>query len=106
MSYATLAVTQKATPAPWIPIAAVSIALVPARSAQPAARAWGMLVMSAFDLFRGDLCYKLGLKLPRSVEKEREMWLLFSQAMVYRSTNAAGRLTIFRPHESESMEQK
>jgi hypothetical protein len=57
---------------------------------------WGALVMSAFDLYRGDLCKKLGLKMPPTISEEREMWTLMSQVMGYRSKEVADRVSRFR----------
>jgi hypothetical protein len=99
LTYFVLAILYKSLPYPWVPIVAIVAAIIAAGWAREMARGWGMLVMSAFDLFRGDLCRKLGFSMPRSVEKEREMWQLVSQVMVYRQRQAADRLTQYRVHE-------
>jgi hypothetical protein len=80
----------------WIPVVALAVAFVAWRLALIAAGEWGNLVMSAFDLFRGDLCKKLGLKMPQTLQEEREMWTLMSQTMVFRHRQAAERLSGFR----------
>jgi hypothetical protein len=84
------------SPEPWIPVLALAMAFVAWRGALVATGQWGMLVMSSFDLFRGDLCKKLGLKMPQTLQEEREMWTLMSQTMVYRHKQAAERLSRFR----------
>jgi hypothetical protein len=84
------------TPYRWIPVATLVIAFVSARGAFMATTEWGMLFMSAFDLYRGELCKKLGLRMPRSVQDERVMWLAFSQMVVYRSKEATDRLSRYR----------
>jgi hypothetical protein len=83
-------------PRPWILAVALVIAVGAARGARALVGEWGTLVMSAFDLFRGDLCKKLGLKMPPTTSKEREMWTLMSQVMGYRSREVADQLSRFR----------
>jgi len=68
-----------------------------AKLAQSAAFGWGELVKGAFDLYRGELCKQLGFEMPRSIEREREMWTPICQAMLYRSPAVARQFTIFRP---------
>jgi hypothetical protein len=94
--YAALSVTEDMAPRPWIPAVALVIALGAAHGARALVGEWGALVMSAFDLFRSDLCKKLGLKMPPTIGEEREMWTLMSQLMGYRSREAADRLSRFR----------
>jgi len=57
---------------------------------------YGRYVKSAFDLYRKELADALGLDLPRSPQKEREMWTDVSRVMIYRSAPAWDRLTIYR----------
>jgi hypothetical protein len=100
--YGVLFAAKGLVPQPWIPAVALLIAFFAANGARAAAGQWGALVMSAFDLFRGDLCKKLGLKMPSTITKEREMWQLMSQVMTYRSQEAADRLSHFRDTAGES----
>ena len=88
------------SPERWIPVVALAVAFVAWRGALIAAGEWGNLVMSAFDLFRGDLCKKLGLKMPQTLREEREMWTLMSQTMVFHHKQAAERLSEFRDRGS------
>jgi hypothetical protein len=94
--YALLAALDRSLPSPWIPFVAVAVAFGAARSAGQAAYNWGVLVTSSFDLFRENLATMLGLKLPRTIEREREMWQTASQVWVYRSDKAAKKLDAFR----------
>jgi hypothetical protein len=84
------------SPEPWIPILALAVAFAAWRGALVATGEWGMLVMSSFDLFRGDLCKKLGLKMPQTLQEEREMWTLMSETMGYRDKQSADLLSRFR----------
>ena len=94
--YGALYAAKGLAPQPWIPAVALLIAFFAANGARAAAGEWGAFVMSAFDLFRGDLCKKLGLKMPSTIDEEREMWQLMSQVMVYRSKEVADKLSRFR----------
>lgn len=80
----------------WIPAAAAAIAFFAAHGAHSVAQSWGILVTSAFDLFRSDLCRSLGFKMPTSIEEERELWQGLSQVWTYRSAEIAARLNKFR----------
>jgi hypothetical protein len=79
-------------------VCGVFSAILAAKSAQSAAAQWGELVKGAFDLYRGDLCRQLGFQLPRSIEKERQMWAPICRTMIYRQARYADQFTIFRPH--------
>jgi hypothetical protein len=94
--YGALSGTKGTVPMLWIPVVALVIAFGAARGARALVGEWGALVMSAFDLFRGDLCKKMGLKMPPTIGEEREMWTLMSQVMGYRSREVADRLSRFR----------
>lgn len=83
-------------PIPWFPLVAITVAVAAAAGARSAARSWGMFVMGSFDLYRGDLCRKLGLQLPDSVEKERQLWYSINQLWLYRSPQFHERLVEFR----------
>jgi len=85
--YAVLAAPAFGTPSWWIPAlwvgaGVVVMALSSYRSRQ-AAMQWGELVKASFDLFLPDLAAKLGLELPSSREKEREMWNAFTVAVLF-----------------------
>lgn len=100
--YACLALAGRSLPVfPFLPAAAMVVALLAAFFARQMVYGWGALVMSVFDLYRKDLADKMGLKLPRSVEKEREMWDLVGKMMIYRSADSAQKLTQFRKHEQD-----
>jgi hypothetical protein len=94
--YIALAASNRVLPATWVPIACLIGALVAANFATATVRDWGMLVMSAFDLFRGDLAKKLGLTLPSSFEEERQMWVFVSQVMEFRSKEVTDLLARYR----------
>jgi hypothetical protein len=94
--YGVLFAVKGPGPRPWIAAAAVLVAVIAARGAHAVVGEWGALVMSAFDLFRGDLCKKLGLKMPPTIGEEREMWNLMSDLMGLRYRKAADRLSRFR----------
>ena len=72
-------------------------AILAAKYAQGAAAQWGELVKGAFDLYRGDLCRQLGFELPRSIERERQMWAPICRTMIYRQARYADQFTVFRP---------
>jgi hypothetical protein len=72
-------------------------AILVAKSAQSAAAQWGELVKGAFDLYRGELCRQLGFELPRSIERERQMWAPICRTMIYRQSRYANEFTVFRP---------
>jgi hypothetical protein len=80
-----------------IAISGALSAIFAAKSAQGAAAQWGELVKGAFDLYRGDLCRQLGFELPRSIERERQMWAPICRTMIYRQSRYAEQFTTFRP---------
>ncbi|MDM8519782.1 hypothetical protein QUF64_07025 [Anaerolineales bacterium HSG6] len=53
-------------------------------SAKNAAILWGYWVKASFDVFIPELRQKLELPKPATREAEREMWVKFSQAIIYR----------------------
>jgi hypothetical protein len=57
--------------------------LAPLR-ATSAAREWGDLVKSAFDVYRFNLLESLGIELPKSRQEEKALWTKYSQAIIYR----------------------
>lgn len=104
--YAALAVYAQSLPAPWIPAAAIAVAYCANQGACQVAYSWGVLVMSSFDLYREDLAAKLGLRLPRTIDREREMWQAASQVWVYRSVKAAQKLDLYRARQKNSARNK
>jgi len=96
--YGVLGVASGTWPQPWIPFLGLAFSFAASQLARGNAREWGVLVMTAFDLYRGDLAAKMGFELPRSIVEERAFWQLFSQAIVYRSSAAMERLTKYRKH--------
>jgi hypothetical protein len=81
----------------WIPVVGIAISIVMYHLSLGAVKRYGVLVKSAFDLYRGELAKQLGLELPRSAEEEREMWNYASQAAIYRSADHFDLLQRFRP---------
>lgn len=57
--------------------------LAPVR-ATSAAREWGDLVKSAFDVYRFKLLEALGIDLPNDRDEEKSIWRKYSQAIIYR----------------------
>jgi len=53
---------------------------------------WGEMIKSAFDVYRFDLLEALHLESPATREKERELWLRYSQSIVYRLPSQLPRL--------------
>jgi hypothetical protein len=96
VAYVVLSLLTRTLPHPWIPFVCALIAVGFAFTARFAANDWAMLGMSAFDLFRGDLAKKLGLRLPNYMPAERHMWQLVSHMIVYRSRESADRLDLYR----------
>jgi hypothetical protein len=94
--YAALAAYERSLPSPWIAAVALVVAYSATQGACQVAYGWGVMVISSFDLFREDLAAKLGLKLPRTIDKERDMWQTASQVWVFRSVKAAQKLDAYR----------
>lgn len=64
-----------------------------------AARQWGVIVKSALDIYRPQLAKDLGLELPASADKEKEMWNHVSRLIIFRSPAAYVALDPFRKKE-------
>ena len=62
----------------------LAIAWLAYRSTLGAARVYGELVRSMYDLYRGDLLAKLGFALPKTLAEERTLWQNLSQQMYRR----------------------
>ena len=54
------------------------------RRATQAALEWGDFMKSAFDLYRFDLLEALAIEPPRNRKDERNIWMRYSQAIIYR----------------------
>jgi hypothetical protein len=89
-------------PAVWISCAAggLILARLSYLSAVTAAAAFGDLVRSCFDLFRGDLLAHLGWPTPETLPGERELWGALEQQLYRRSANSADQALVDapRPH--------
>jgi hypothetical protein len=99
--YGFLAVYERRSPYLWFPLLLIGLAFFSANGARANAQRFGILMTSAFDLYRIELCRKLGFKLPSSAIVERQMWEMISQVWVYRSSNTADDLTKFRETGTE-----
>jgi hypothetical protein len=49
-----------------------------------AALEWGNYIKASFDVFLPELYKKLGFKYPLTRDEERENWMRFGQAIIYR----------------------
>ncbi len=105
IAWCGLALYERSYPSPWIPFAALLLAFGAARGARIMVEGWGILVMSAFDLFRDDLAKKLGFKIPPTIEKERAMWQTASQVWIYRSAKAAKNFDAYREKRGNKPKQ-
>ena len=68
----------------WAAACGLVIAWLAYRSALGAARVYGELVRSAYDLYRGDLLDRLGFTRPGTLAEERTLWRNLSQQMYRR----------------------
>jgi hypothetical protein len=68
-------------------------------SAVTAATAYGDLVRSCFDLFRGDLLTRLGWALPPALADERELWVALGDQLYGRGTSNAGEARLKAPRQ-------
>jgi hypothetical protein len=79
----------------WLFPAAILASYISNRFATSSARRWGMLFMTAFDLYRSDLSEKLNLTRPETLEQERSMWTTVSQVWIYRSIGSSNRMSSY-----------
>ena len=86
----------------WIPIVYSGAFLFFRYMLDTAASQWGEQVKGAFDLYRGDLAEQLGLEMPRSADREREMWEYVTHMMIFRAKSAARNLDKFRKKQTDS----
>jgi hypothetical protein len=88
----------------WAPCAAGGLALsrLTYRAAVTSAAAFGDLVRSCFDLFRGDLLTHLGWPLPDKLTDERALWGALGQQLYRRGTNSQDQELINAPRTDSS----
>jgi hypothetical protein len=67
-----------------------------------AAKQWGEMVKSVFDLYRGPLAESLGLTLPKDPSEEVNMWREVSRMMVFRSSEAFLAVAKYRKSDNET----
>jgi len=67
-----------------------------------AAKQWGEMVKSVFDLYRGLLAENLGLTLPKDPCEEVNMWREVSRMMVFRSREAFLAVAKYRKSDEET----
>ena len=80
-----IAVWQHSWKLGWLTVAALLFAWLSAARARNGALDWGDLVKAAFDVYRVDLCHKLGYRLPISQKEERAFWEACTQLFAYRN---------------------
>ena len=68
---------------PWIIIFLIPFIFFTYQRAKASAILWGDFVKSAFDVFLPDLLEKLKFSSPCNNEESKELWLKFSQAILY-----------------------
>ena len=83
LEYGIYVVVTKKAPMPWIPLLAVVVAWMAYRLAIAAAVQWGNWVKAIFDLYRGDLLTRMGIKNPSDWTQERDTWVELSQSFLY-----------------------
>jgi len=70
------------------------------------AHQWGEVVKSTIEMHRNRLAKELGLTIPGTLEAEREMWRQVSRMMMFRSTEAAAKLSPFRAQRKSASHRK
>lgn len=68
----------------WIVLLLIALGTVPPLRATSAAREWGDLIKSAFDMFAPQMREALGFDVPKDRDEEKSQWTKFSQAIIYR----------------------
>jgi hypothetical protein len=68
----------------WAVLLFMALGTVAPLRATSAAREWGDLVKSAFDVFRFKLLETLGVDPPENREEEKVLWTKYSQAIIFR----------------------
>ncbi len=68
----------------WIVLLLIALGTIPPLRATSAAREWGDLIKSAFDMFAPKMRESLGFDEPADRDEEMAQWTKFSQAIIYR----------------------
>lgn len=68
----------------WIVLLFLVLGIIPPLRATSAAREWGDLIKSAFDMFAPKMRESLGFNSPKDRDEEAKQWTSFSQAIIYR----------------------
>lgn len=68
----------------WIVLLLIIVGTIPPLRATSAAREWGDLIKSAFDMFIPKMREALGMAEPKNRDEEKLQWTHFSQAIIYR----------------------
>ena len=68
----------------WIVLLLIALGTIPPIRATSAAREWGDLIKSAFDMFAPKMREALGFDVPKDRDEESRQWIQFSQAIIYR----------------------
>jgi len=71
----------------WIVLLLIALGTIPPIRATSAAREWGDLIKSAFDMFTPKMRESLGFNVPKDRNEETRQWTQFSQAIIYRLPN-------------------
>lgn len=71
----------------WVILLFVALGTIPPMRATSAAREWGDLIKSAFDMFTPKMRDTLGFDVPVDRDEEKSQWTRFSQAIIYRLPN-------------------
>jgi len=86
----------------WIPLVAVLLSWRASSAARAAAIQWGDYVKSCFDLFLPQLHRKLHLPQTTNIADERELWMRFSQIVIYhRADKVFDRTLVAKPDDAE-----
>lgn len=71
----------------WVVLILIALGTIPPMRATSAAREWGDLIKSAFDMFAPEMREALGFDVPADRDEEKSQWTRFSQAIIYRLPN-------------------
>lgn len=71
----------------WVILLFIVLGTIPPMRATSAAREWGDLIKSAFDMFTPVMREALGFNIPKGRDEEKSQWTRFSQAIIYRLPN-------------------
>jgi hypothetical protein len=83
---------------PWVILLCLALSAFAYWRARNSAEEWGEWVKAAFDTFLPELCKKLGYARPPTWQQEQELWLKFSQAIVFHDDRLMEQLERFRDH--------